>query len=60
MKTIIKKLINDAFKMNGQGGVSTIPLIDGTIMTNYVPFRKYFMKSGFRYSRAKRAMKVEK
>jgi len=40
---VVMQLIDDAIAFNGQGGVKTIPLIDGILMTNYVPFRQYFI-----------------
>lgn len=33
-----KGLIDEAINMNGLMGVRTIALVDGVLMTNYVPF----------------------
>jgi hypothetical protein len=37
-----KEVIDKAISLNGRGGVKTIPLIDGSLMSNYVEFRTYF------------------
>lgn len=38
-----KKLIADTLIMDGQCGVRTLPLVDGTLLSNYVPFKQYFV-----------------
>lgn len=41
-----KKLTEEAIRLNGQGGVSTIvcPRCGELVMTNYVPLRKFWDK----------------
>lgn len=44
------KIIDDAIDISNQqanSGVNTYLMIDGTIMTNYVPFRKYFLNNNW-------------
>jgi hypothetical protein len=38
-----KILIDETVRMNGIGGVMVFIYVDGTMMTNYVPFKKYFV-----------------
>jgi hypothetical protein len=43
-----KKLIEEAIRLNGSGGVNTIlcPHCGELVMTNYVPLRKFWAEKG--------------
>jgi len=48
-----KKIIDDAISMQGIGGVRTFPMADGSLMTNYVPFRIHFRTATYDQSHKK-------
>lgn len=42
----VKKLIDDAIRLNGVDGVKTVVFPDGRVSTNHIPFVRHFSCCG--------------